>query len=239
MSTSDKPVEEKPEVSSSSEPVEEEIDISRISSTVQHAEGRVNKLIQTIMLLPKIDKEGSSECPFAEELYAKKEEEKKVVLGELNNLISCQKHVTEAIGQCNKNRSVIETGQQGLHGDKAKGKYSEAEQQLDAENRRLHQLRRQIDQVIEAARNALRLADLKKWPGENEPGAPGWAPNEPGNDETTLQDSSTSQPKGPIMPATNRSPVDKELDNLFDITSDNDTKTDESSSRDEDTKEEQ
>ena len=75
-------------------PVEETITIAVIEAFLQKAAQCVQELLRAASQLPKIDENGSSECPFAEELYAKKEEaQKKARLGTYSKTHAVSGHV--------------------------------------------------------------------------------------------------------------------------------------------------
>lgn len=182
---------------------EARIDLNETARSVEVVEKRVKELIKATEVLPQVDQNGSSECPFAEELYAKKEETREILQGLLNPLQDHLKAVDAAIERCQKNRAVV-GGQEGrLHGEGARDHYAEADTELATEHHRLTQLRTRIQQAIEVAHKALKIADAKRFPGRD-PRAPvvGRPPVGP-------------IPAGPLPPGPPPSGNDREVADLF------------------------
>ena len=153
-------------------------------------------------VLPKVNPDdGSSDCPFAETLYAKMEEKREIVQGLLEYLQGVQTTVNEAIQRCEKNKAVVGADQEQLHGEEAKDQYSEADSALAAEHKRLCELRDRIQQVMEVAHKALSMAAAKQFPGRK-----------PRDEFGNPVPPSPRGPTPPWLPGT-----DEELDDLFEI----------------------
>ena len=179
----------------------EDIDVSLIEGAVKHAESRVRELIEATKVLPRVDEEGSSECPFAKDLYAKKEEKREMVAQVLAQLPDNLNRVNNEIERCEANRSRIASDGQSLHGDAVRDHYDEADNTLTLERERLITLRRRIQQVIETAQKALATADSKRFP-RTDPRAP--------DDEPTPE-----PPIDIVFPPQDRSGLGQEIEDLF------------------------
>jgi len=55
--------------------------------------GEARKLHEQVDVLPSVDKDGNSECPFAQELYAKKDQLERQLRATLDRLYDCEKYV--------------------------------------------------------------------------------------------------------------------------------------------------
>ena len=147
-------------------PVEETITIAEIEAFLQKAAKCVEELLRAASQLPKVDENGSSECPFAEELYAKKEEAQKKVQQCLPQLNIYRGWVGQEINRCKKNLVVISAHQDMLNRDRPRRYFSQAETKLAALYKKLLTLREKIDQMIKKIQEALREAAQKQYPGK-------------------------------------------------------------------------
>ena len=183
----------------------ERLDIAEIEVSVRRGESRVRELIDAMSILPRVDPDGSLECPFAEELYAKMEEKREIVQGLLEYLQGVQTAVSEAIQWCEKNQAVVGAGRERLHGERAKDQYSDADSAVAAEHKRLCMLRDRIRQVMEVAHKALSMAAAKQFPGRK-PRGPVVGPVGGG----TL-------PRVPVVRNPTTPGADQEVEDLFEI----------------------
>ena len=55
-----------------------DLSLKNLDSFMHHMNGLLKKLVDKVNVLPRVDDKGGSECPFAEDLYAEKEEIQKV-----------------------------------------------------------------------------------------------------------------------------------------------------------------
>lgn len=183
----------------------EHVNIDEVEAYIQSALARAEDLFQAVHSLPNVDEQGDSECPFAEELYAKKEECQKEVQGCLSRLQGHLSAVEEAIARINGDQELVSAHGAQLHGDRAKGHFSQAEGELGALCKRYEKLRDRIEETIERIEEILAEAATKQFPGRQPrrwPGGGGKGPNPPG--EPTGQ--------GP-----GGSGADQELEALFEL----------------------
>ena len=116
--------------------------------------------------LPNVDEEGNSECPFAEELYAKKEEAQEKVQGLFKSLHECKAEVEVLIEGCKRDMRVISAREDQLNGDRARAQFSEAEAVLAAKYKALTRLLRRVLEAIRVVDLVLRDAVTKRYPGK-------------------------------------------------------------------------
>ena len=135
-----------------------------VDSFIEYMEGLLEELWGKINQLPKVDENGYSECPFAEELYAYKEEAAAIVAEESKKLQLCLELVKEEIDRCQQNIEILSTDASSLHLEEAKKKYEAGKKSQRLQyNKGVHQQELLID-LIKRADELLKLAEEKKWP---------------------------------------------------------------------------
>lgn len=139
--------------------------IREIEQFMEGMIAKAEKLRSAVAALPRVDKEGNSECPFAAELYAKKEKIQAEVEAGLQKLEEYLQQVEEEITRIKGDLTVVSAHQDQLHGDRAREHFSEAEVQLAALYKRYRKLRDRLQEVIEAVQKILQEAASKEWPG--------------------------------------------------------------------------
>ena len=142
------------------------ITIAEVEGYVGIADSCVEQLLQAARQLPRVEEDGSSECPFAEERYAIKEEAQRDAEICLEKLGAYLSWVDDQIGRCENNLQTISSGQQQLNTDSARDKLSEAEEQLDAFRKRLTKLRDDIEDAMKKVDKALQESVGKRFPGK-------------------------------------------------------------------------
>ena len=130
------------------------------------ADSCVEELLQAARVLPRVEEDGNSECPFAEELYAKKEEAQRDAEICLEKLGGNLAWVDDQIGHCENNLGTISSGQQQLNNDGAKDSFSEAEERLEAFREKLNELRDEIEEAMDKVDKALEESVPKRFPGK-------------------------------------------------------------------------
>jgi len=141
------------------------ITIAEVESFLATAKNCIEELLRAARQLPKVDEDGSSECPFAEELYAKKEEAQKKAQECLEQLNEYQDWVEQELTRCQSNLSVVSSGKSALHTDRAIGRLSDAEERLVALCEKLEELLEKIQKIFRHLQESLKEAFSKQFPG--------------------------------------------------------------------------
>lgn len=141
------------------------ITVAEVESFLATAQSCVQELLMAARQLPKVDGDGYSECDFAEQLYATKEEAQKKTQGCLEKLGEYQSWVEEQIGRCQANLSTVSSGKSALSTDGPRDRLSEAEEKLSAFCKKLGKLREKIDEVFRQMQSAIKEASQKQFPG--------------------------------------------------------------------------
>jgi len=126
----------------------------------------LNELDSKTRQLPKVDEQGKSECPFAEELYADKEEALANVERESGRLEEYLDWVEQEIERCQRNLDRIRFDRNGLDLDEAREQYEAAlESQQHELNTFIHQKKRLNDLMIRKNQLLTKAQDKRHtWP---------------------------------------------------------------------------
>lgn len=129
------------------------------------AASALKELESALSALPRVDTEtGSSDCPFAESLYAKKfKAERKVQLG-VERLRGLRAALDGEISRCRSNADRIARDSERLHRPEPVAAYDSARSAQAGEIERLLHERRRILDMIERAEQALARSFKKAWP---------------------------------------------------------------------------
>lgn len=142
------------------------ITIAEVESFVDTVDTCVEQLLQATRQLPQVDDDGSSECPFAEQLYAEKEEAQRDAEICLEKLGEYIEWVEDQISRCKGNLSIISSGLQQLNTDAARDRLSEAEDNLEAFGKKLSELHDKVDEAMKKLDSALAESVPKRFPGK-------------------------------------------------------------------------
>lgn len=130
----------------------------------------IAKLQSAATSLPEVAPDGSSECPFAGELYAQKEELERRLLGAVASLRRHLEAVEEELQRCKEKLKVISQDKSQLAFDEAIDQYAQAEQKLRDKCTSLSEDRRALLDAIGRAVAALAASRSKKYPGKKPKG---------------------------------------------------------------------
>lgn len=158
------------------------INITEIESYLATVESYVSELIAKIGMLPKVEEDGSSECPFAQKLYAEKEQAEAKVQVCLAKLGEYESWTHSEIARCRSNLTELIAHEQQLNRDSPKQKLSDAESKLAAVYNRLLNLAESIKETINKVEKALEKAGQKQYPQQalpQQPQMPSVSPQNP------------------------------------------------------------
>jgi len=133
---------------------------------VSDTEKSMKELEKKMSYLPRIDSEGNSECPFAEDLYAQKEEAEKEVVRSVDWLKDCLPLLNREISRCQKNLNHIRNDAGRLATPEAKSQYVVAERMLMREYLEAVENRKRAEFLLEKAHVILKRARGRKYPGK-------------------------------------------------------------------------
>lgn len=140
-------------------------------SYVTEAERAVEDLLHAFKFLPSVDKNGGSDCPVAESLYAQKEEKQnkaRRLLTRFRRYISCIEHEMEkALSTLGRVQGVAAS----LHSDAPRRELSDGVQKAQYAYSRLVSQRERAAFTVKQLASALSEADRKQWPLDK-PGQP-------------------------------------------------------------------
>jgi hypothetical protein len=147
-------------------PDQNRLDLGRaLDSYIAGIRSDAEQLKRITESLPAVDPNGNSECPFARELYARKEKAERELIGRLPMLHQYLNAVEKELARCKGNLVVISSNETRLNGDNAKRMYSDAEVAQAAEYKRWVEKRDRIQETLEFVGRVLGAARTKQFPG--------------------------------------------------------------------------
>jgi len=135
-----------------------------LTSYLSSVESEVARLEEAIRVLPRVTPGGSSECPFARDLYARKEELEASVAYSVTSMNKFLRALQVEITRCERNRNRITGDRQRLRTDPAIRAYETAEDEALVEYQSALLDRDQILLVLPRAEAALSVARTRKHP---------------------------------------------------------------------------
>jgi hypothetical protein len=142
------------------------IDLNFLYEFIDHLKELLDDLNSKNNVLPKVDKMGRSDCPFAERLYADKEEALGKVVNELKKIKEFIERMDFEIKRCEKNLGLIRFDRDGLSLDEARKQYDAArERQKKEQNVFIYQKQR-LNDLLTKGNKLLKTARDKRhtWP---------------------------------------------------------------------------
>ena len=145
---------------------ENKICLSAVESHLQKSQAAVEKLERTAGRLPKVDQDGNSECPFAEQWYAEKEAAQKELNDCLQKMDEYRQWVDKEIHGCRNDLSVTTAHEERLHKDSPREHYSDAEAKISGNLRHLAKVKEQIEALFKQMQKSIQKACRKYYPGK-------------------------------------------------------------------------
>jgi len=136
-------------------------------SAMEQMVGLLQNLSDKTEELPKTDKEGNSECPWAEDKYAEHVELIRRVEEQLYELQQFQTIVNQIVSKHRSNLEQIKNDYNTLNTQTAQQGYSFAEMTARHHLRKAEEHKERLNHMIEWARKVLQFAKEKKFPGGN------------------------------------------------------------------------
>ena len=143
-----------------------DITIAEVEGFLGTVDSCVERLLRAARQLPEVDEDGYSECSFAEQLYAEKEEAQRDAAICFEKLGEYLEWVNDQINRCKKNYEVVSSHREQLNTDMAIERFSEAEVKLDAFYKKLTKLRGEIAEAMKKIDEALQGSIGKRFPGK-------------------------------------------------------------------------
>lgn len=125
----------------------------------------VNDLETATSSLPYVKENGESECPFAESLYAKKEELEEQVSGKLNVLTGYLMELDAERLRCQKELDSIQEDYKTLNLQETSDHYAEAVLRQKEKIRSIHERKDAVSAVLVRAQAVLKRSKGRKFPG--------------------------------------------------------------------------
>jgi hypothetical protein len=149
---------------SSSQTEHDNLTLDDIYSSMRRMATLLHTLETKTNVLPKVDEKGDSECPFAEDLYAQKEEAAEKVREHLEVLRRLLELLAGEQTRLHANLDRVQADAGSLHLESAKEKYLTAQQGLEHNIKKNQENQNKLLDLISKAEEMLALALTKKWP---------------------------------------------------------------------------
>ena len=137
-----------------------------IDSFMKNTEDLLEKLAKKTTELPNVEKDGQSECPFAENLFAEKEEHVETVVRNLKDMKGHLTQLESLIERHRRNLDQIRADSGELQQTSLKENYAFAEVSQEFHYKKALQRRKMLHHLITWAEGVLTLARAKKFPGK-------------------------------------------------------------------------
>jgi chromosome segregation ATPase len=125
----------------------------------------INDLESAISSLPSVNEDGESECPFAESLWAKKEELEEKISGRINVLTTHLMGLDAKKLRCQKELDRIQEDYKKLNLQETSDHYAEAVLRQEEKIRSLQEMKDAVTAVLARARSVLKRSQGRKFPG--------------------------------------------------------------------------
>ena len=142
--------------------------VENLSTYMKHVEEVLDILLSKATQLPIVDEEGFSECPFAEKLYAYKEEAVELVKEECKDLEPYLEIVKEEIERCQKNLEQIQKDEGKLELNETKEQYEWAREKQQYELDQYIGFKKALIDLLTRKEELLKMAKEERhtWPLE-------------------------------------------------------------------------
>jgi hypothetical protein len=164
--------------------MEQEVHIEQVEQFVASAKPKAEELHRATERLPHVNEDGSSDCEFAEQMYAEHEELRTTVQDLLAEAHKYLTAVEDQITKLGRNLVVISAHEDRIHRDAPRAQFSEAEAQVAALYKRFRQAKSQIVETMKYIDQVLQQAATKQFPGRIPYKWPGLQPGIPDRPST-------------------------------------------------------
>ena len=141
----------------------------RTYDLVEQVIGQVDPLLERLEDLwprmPKVEEDGESECPFAEDLYREKQELERQIAERLSTLRSQLKDVSQEVERCKRNLARISVDAEKLSRPEARSKYAESWGRQEQEYVEAIDVKRRVEEVLRRAGATMAASGRKEFPG--------------------------------------------------------------------------
>jgi hypothetical protein len=136
-----------------------------LDSFLSETQALISQLHSKLRGLPRVDNQGRSECPFAEDLFSAKEQVAEKLGLRLKPLLEYRTAVEQEVERTRRNLAVLSDGAHALHSSDVATPFRKAEFSQEAEARRAADQLHRIQEMIPAVERALQIAATKRFPG--------------------------------------------------------------------------
>jgi septal ring factor EnvC (AmiA/AmiB activator) len=135
------------------------------SSLIGETEKLLRALQGSLSCLPRVEKDGTSECTFAKALFAQKEEAQRAVAQKHASLQEYVPIIEEEVARTHRTLSELKATKDSLHREEPKRQLSDAEIQAKREYDRVIEQRTKLQDILKRMESVLNRSAARKFPG--------------------------------------------------------------------------
>ena len=136
-----------------------------LDSYIARGEDVLERLKNAVKTLPVVDKDGKSECDFAEQLYAQKEEAEEKLVLEIRRQREFLPTIQQELRRTGHNLSIVRSNSSSLSNMEPKETLSKAVLEEEARLKKVEEQQRKINDLLQRMNSALAMSRAKKFPG--------------------------------------------------------------------------
>ena len=141
-----------------------ELRLENVDSFMASLAGLLDTLKTKVNVLPRVDDKGNSECPFAEDLYAERDEAEERVAEALQDASGYMELLDREIARLRGSFGRVQADANSLNSLRAKEEYQNAAQALEHHIGKNLERRKALSELIASAEKLLAFSRAKKWP---------------------------------------------------------------------------
>jgi hypothetical protein len=139
-------------------------ELKDVSSFIRALKNKILNVHETVARLPKIDSKGHSECPFAERLYAEKEELLKDFKTTRNQIPGYMNLIDIEIARFNNNLNQLQSSTTAFNTPQATEEMKSARQGYEFHYNKYLEMKRELSELATQAARVITQAQAKQWP---------------------------------------------------------------------------
>ena len=135
-----------------------------IDQLIKEAEPAIEELEKYWPIMPRVEANGNSECPFAEDMYRKKQKLEQKVVEHMTSLQGAMRRSAQEVERCKRNLSRISVDARKLDRPEARKHYTEAWGRQEEEYVEAIGERQRVDAIIRRGQATLAASQKKAYP---------------------------------------------------------------------------
>ncbi|MGV7223643.1 MAG: hypothetical protein ACQ9MH_19210, partial [Nitrospinales bacterium] len=139
-------------------------ELKDVDSFIRALKDKIQKVHDTVARLPKVDSKGHSECPFAERLYADKEELLKDFQSTRNQIPGYMNLIDQEIARFEKNLNQLQSSTTAFNTPQATQQMKSARQGYKFHYNNYANMKQELTELATQAAQVITQAKARQWP---------------------------------------------------------------------------